>query len=266
LPSTELALQTLQKVVNAFSTKEFPQVCKKAYLSTKPSNKWSFGNQILMLVSGTADARTYLQWRDAGRYPKKDSKAIYILGPKIIHKKQTDEKGQEETEELLVGFRGIPVFRFEDTDGCPLKETTAKTPPQLAAIAKKWGIKITYGTSSRGEFGSYDIQSDSIHLATDSIVTGFHEMAHAAHARLEKLKPTQDPEQETIAQLSACVLASIYGYDSEIEYTWNYIGSYAEGKTPEMVGKMCLRVLAKVQKILKMILDEVIETAPVITA
>ncbi|HBT47942.1 MAG TPA: hypothetical protein DEA73_08750 [Peptococcaceae bacterium] len=47
----------------------------------KPSDKWSLGNKLLMLIAGTEDARGYQQWREVGRQVKKGARVFYILAP-----------------------------------------------------------------------------------------------------------------------------------------------------------------------------------------
>src|SRR5659263_707122 len=81
-----------------------------------PADKWSFLNRLLMYYNGTDDARGFNQWKQAGRYIKKGSKAFYILAP--MFKKITEEKTLEsgeivrEEKQILAGFRAVPVFRF----------------------------------------------------------------------------------------------------------------------------------------------------------
>ena len=50
----------------------------------KPCDRWSFTNKILMLIQGTADARGYRQWQEAGRHVKKGAHAIHILAPRLV--------------------------------------------------------------------------------------------------------------------------------------------------------------------------------------
>ncbi len=74
-----------------------------------------------MLLNNTEDARGFNQWREAGRYVKKGSKAFYILAP--MFKKIREEKvssGEITEKEILAGFRAVAVFRFEDTEGEPI--------------------------------------------------------------------------------------------------------------------------------------------------
>ena len=68
----------LEKIVQLFSSKQLPDLCAKALINApeKPSSKWSFGNQLLMLLAGTADARGFRQWNEAGRWVSKGAKAF----------------------------------------------------------------------------------------------------------------------------------------------------------------------------------------------
>lgn len=98
-------------------------------------------------------------------------------------------------------------------------------------------------------------------LSTEAPDAFLHELVHWYDDKNKKLKPGQDPEQETVAQLGACVLAKMYGYDSE-SYTWNYIAAYAEADSPQDVGQMCFKVLSRVQKAITVILDDA-ESLPI---
>ncbi len=264
MSSTEKALEQLNKIVKAFSTKEFPNFVSKAYIESigKPMERWSFNNQLLVFLYGTDDARTYNQWNKVGRQVKKGSKAIYILAPLKVKRKKIDDNSNENEDMVLVGFRGLPVFKYEDTEGDQLDPPKKRELPPLHHIAEKWGVTIKYDTSRVGEYGSFNQYADVIRLCTEDPVTFFHELTHKAHSKFETLKPGQDPEQEAIAQLTACVLGNIYGYDA-MDYSWHYIASYSEEKTPDAVGKMCIKVLNKVQKILQMILDDTAEQVAV---
>lgn len=258
MSNTEKAIEQLEKVAELFSTKSLPQVAAEAFLegADMPSRRWSLPNRVYMMIEGTSDARGYRQWEAAGRHVKKGAKAIYILGPRIVTIKETNkETGEETSSKVLVGFKSIPVFKVEDTEGKPVKYVINQPPlPPLHEVAERWGIKVGYDATEHGEAGSYDLQSGEIRLCVDDPTTFFHELAHAAHARIEELKLGQDPEQECIAQLSACVLGRIYGMDAD-DKSWNYIAHYSESNTPEAVGKLIYKVLGKCQKVLESILQ-----------
>jgi len=50
-------------------------------ISNIPSAKWPLLNRTLMFLAGTQDARGFRQWKKAGRFVEKGSKAFYILDP-----------------------------------------------------------------------------------------------------------------------------------------------------------------------------------------
>ena len=161
---------------------------------------------------------------------------------------------QYTSRRFVAGFVGVPVFRYEDTDGAELKrvKNAPKTLPPLADVARHWGISVRFDATRHGEYGSFSKSDAEIRLCTDEVSTFFHELAHAAHSRIEELKPGQDATQEIVAQLVACTLARSYGYDAD-GYTYGYLGYYAGGSDPETIGKSCYRVIGTVEKILELI-------------
>lgn len=251
--TTNKVKAVLEDIAKKFSENKFPETAAKVFLERNgtPSDVWSFFNRVQMYAAGTVDARGYRQWQKAGRQVKKGSKAIYILGPRLT----TIDEDKKEKKQVLTGFRCIPVFRVEDTEGEPIEYVSNPPPlPPLHKVAEKWGHKVTYDGTREGENGSFNVRTGEIRLCVADPSTFFHELAHAAHSKIEELKAGQDPEQEAVAQLSACVLARLYGYDADA-YSWHYIASYAGDKEPAKVGRLCCKVLIKTQKVLKMILQ-----------
>lgn len=245
----------LQKIVNLFQSGEVTGLLARVAISGgKPSSAWSFGNQILMLLHGTEDARGFRQWQQVSRYVKKGARAFYILGP-ILHKKEIEDEvtHEKKTIHFLGGFKAIPVFAVEDTDGLPLEEYKPVDPPPLLDVAEKWGLKVKYDKLGRYAWGMTTSKGGDITLATEDWDVFFHELAHNAHAKFEELKGGQNPEQEAVAQLTAAVLTRVYGRNADAN-TYEYIAHYAGGKSPEQVGRLCLHVLAKVEKCLRLIL------------
>ena len=252
----ERAATELEKIVALFSTTQLPDLCAKALINApeKPSSKWSFGNQLLMLLAGTEDARGFKQWNEVGRYVRKGAKAFRILGPVFV-KKSLESADPNETEEIevLVGFRAIPVFRAEDTEGTELPTYKPRDPPPLLEVAERFGMKVNYLRLSAGILGMTDYERQVITLATEDWVTFFHELAHALHRSFEpKTSHNQEPEAEAIAQLVAATLARIYGRPDD-SFSWSYIASQARSASPQQVGRLCLRVLDRAKKVLDLI-------------
>jgi hypothetical protein len=252
----ERANAELDKIIRLFSTTQLPDLCAKAFINApeKPSSKWSFGNQLLTLLAGTEDARGYRQWGEVGRYVRKGSKAFYILGPVFVKKHLDNQDPNDDEEvEVLVGFRAIPVFRLEDTEGEELPAFKPRNPPPLLDVAERYGMKVNYLRLSAGVYGLTDYERQIITLATEDWTVFWHELAHAIHRSYEpKTDYGQEPEAETIAQLVAATLARLYGRPDD-SFSWTYIASQAESASPQQIGRMCMRVLDRAKKVLDLI-------------
>ena len=207
-----------------------------------------------MLLTGTEDARGYRQWQDVGRHVRKGSKAFYILGPVFVkkHLESTDPTEPEEVE-VLVGFRAIPVFRVEETEGAELPSYKPRDPPPLIEVAERFGMRVNYLRLSAGIYGLTDYERQIIALATEDWTVFWHELAHAIHRSYEpKTGHGQEPEAETIAQLVAATLARLYGRPDD-SFSWSYIASQAQSTSPQQVGRLCMRVLDRTRKVLDLI-------------
>jgi len=222
-----------------------------------PCTKWSFLNQLTVLLSGTIDARGFKQWMEAGRSVKKGSKAFYILAPRQGKRTETvvnDDGKKEEKEKTWLYFVDIPVFRYEDTEGEELpykKELETRTQKMetlpLIDVARKMGIPVVAGFSKIA-YGIYST-SGKITLATDDQQTFLHELSHAIDHRLGNLPkfPTHDQRAmaEVVAELSACFLAHLVGLKADMAGTQRYIKSYAGRQhVAFMIGKAVERVMA----------------------
>jgi hypothetical protein len=173
--------------------------------------------------------------------------------------------GSVETEERerCVGFYAAPVFRVEDTVGEPLPDPDYAPPelPPLMDVAEAMGVEVSYDAArGRGAYGSFDPGAEEIMLFTHDEQTFWHELAHAAHHRVsdEALEPGQDPRQEAVAELSAAVLARLYGAANE-GYSFDYLQHYAAQSTGD-VYRLCLSVVGDVEAVLRHITELAEET------
>lgn len=253
--------EIITDVIDVFSKKDSSErlvdTMTKTWINVAeiPMSKWSFNNQWLMMMQGTADARGHKQWQSIGRNPLDWQKQISILIP-LIAKSKDKESGEESS--VIKGFKTIGLYAVENTYGKPLSDQYKDLKlPKMVDVAEKLGCKVRFeNTKSKNAWGylSPNPRKTEIVLGTEDQGTFFHELAHLAHLRLDgKLKNGQDPEQEAIAQLSACVLARIYGFSVE-NYTFKYIGHYAESHKPQAVARFCMRVSKKTAQVLDLIL------------
>lgn len=249
------------------------------------------------MITGTRDARGYNQWQEVGRQVEEGAEAIRILAPQTYTKTVEEEseierlrdKGYtseiEETEdgvkfEIMNGYRAVPVFPVEDTkemedfDGEPYRpEEVDYTPseedlPELMPLAEKLGVEVEYDAARIGKaYGSYG--NDEIRLHTEEQQTFYHELAHRVDEELQDgLKPGQDPVQEACAELAAAVLTRMYeGEEAAQEgYSYEYLQNYSERDIDaEDAYDLALKVLGRVEKILKYVIEKAEEQQEVKT-
>jgi len=263
MSDSQKAKECLSRIVDLFKEGNIPKALAVATIPPQadiPSAKWSVGNRVLQFLADTSDARGFRQWQKASRKVKKGAKAFCILGPNTRVIKDTNDKSQEVEKVIVTGFHAIPVFRAEDTDGEPLPYEPA-TPPPLVDVAEQFGLSVSYQTFASKYYGYYQGGSKRIVLATHSAQVFFHELAHAAHHRVEgDLKGGQIPSQEIIAELTAATLAQMYCPEANLGFSYDYVKSYAE-KSKKTIERACLAVINTVGKVL----DEILTTQLLVT-
>lgn len=245
-------------VVEQFKSGDIPAPIARAMFPIPdiPSSQWSVLNRTIAFMSGTCDARGYKQWREADRYVKKGSRAIYILVP-LIFKGNGKKDDDEEEKGYLRGFMTRPVFMVEDTDGEPLDYQNIELPElPLLAKAEEWGISVKAIPGNFSYYGYFSPARKEIALATPEEKTFFHELAHASHEKVRGvLKAKQDPLQEIVAELSAQVLCRLVGrkQGDTTGNSYRYIEGYAQKLKVEPY-RACLKVLGEVEQVLTLIL------------
>ena len=253
------------RILAEYQSDQLPASLAKTVIIAKqpiPSAKWSVSNRWIMLLSSTEDARGYRQWQEVGRYVKKGAKAIYILAPitKMVTRKVVDEETGEEHEEtfsVLVGFTGVPVFRYEDTEGKPLPTYDPPVRPPLFELAESWGISVRYAPAQAGYYGCFYPGRQEIELCTHDEDTFWHELTHAAHCRMAGgLKGGQDPFQERVAGLGAAILAELYGRRLYVRRNVEYALGYSEGDSLTKKLQVVLRTAEEAVKVVEYILTQ----------
>lgn len=249
----QVALSSVQR---KFENGDLSDIIKIARIARKegdvmPSDKWSFSNRVLAYMqTGEFDCRGFRQWQKAGRQVKKGSAAAFILGPITV---QVEEDGERVVK--CVGFRGIAVFSVEDTEGDDIPKfdyTPAELPP-LVDVTERLGIGVKWGPTALGSLGSSNCAGTDIKIGTEDTAVFFHELAHAAHAKIQGgLVGGQHSDQETVAEFTAAVLMELYGMGDRSGNAWQYIGGYNSDPVRAMV-----KALSTVEKVLELIEGEV---------
>ena len=259
----DIVKEAAQGLLEMFRTGQMPEavaltIIRRREGDDQPSFHWSIGNQILMLFQGTADARGFRQWQQVGRYVKQGARAIHILGPLTAKIKEVDEQTGQESEKLIItGFKGIPVFRYEDTEG-QLLEKPDYTPPELPPfwdVAEHLGIALEYAPCDGGYYGAYSPSRQKITLCSQDVFVFLHELAHGVHGTLRELKKGNDPEQEIIAETAAAVLCQLQGITGYESQAYSYIEEYSAKLKQTAVLQAVMRVLVEVESIVLKVLE-----------
>jgi len=122
-------------------------------------------------------------------------------------------------------------------------------------VAEEFGLSVSYQTFASKYYGCYQGDAKRIVLATHSAQVFFHELAHAAHHRVEgDLKGGQIPSQEIIAELAAASLAQMYCPETNLGFSYEYVKGYAK-QSKKSIERACLAVLNTVGRVLDEILN-----------
>jgi antirestriction protein ArdC len=219
---------------------------------------------------------TYNQAKDMGGQVRKGEKGTLILVPmKRVNKEKDSVTGEEKVTGSYIAFSAKTVFNVAQIDGLDLPSVEKeagepKTPLEAqefilgrykismeAKGLKTPEVEYTYV----GEYGSHSSSpnwrssSDVITLPTkeqftsseDMFDTIAHELAHSTGhpSRLDRSELTKDystnkasrGKEELIAEISAAILASMFGVNSDFDNTAAYVQSWlgALKDNPEMV-------------------------------
>jgi hypothetical protein len=225
-----------------------------------PCRSWSWSSQLIVAIHGYSEARGFRQWEAVGRHVMKGEKAIYILAPCLKKFETEGDDGATEEHSAVYGFRSVPVFGLEQTDGNPLpvdeRALAWLEGLPLREVAESWGITIqTFNGSDSGRLGYYS-SAGSIGLGVENLATWAHELCHAADARnIGGLKPGQRVDQEVVAELGAAILLTLIGkpVEADLGGCWRYVESYV-GKTGKSTVDACLELLNRTCKAVDLIL------------
>jgi N-terminal domain of anti-restriction factor ArdC len=267
-PSREKVDRAVSEIIALFESGELPVAVARTTIlrleTDAPAAAWSLGNRLLMLLAGTDDARGYKQWQGAGRRVRKGAKAFYILAPSTRKITETDDDtGEEVSRTVTVGFLGVPVFRYEDTEGAELERPDYRPTelPPLFEVAQQLGVEVRWLPFADRFYGWYAPNEERIVLCSHDAVVWFHELAHAAHERVlarsgRSLRGSSDPHayasQEVVAETCAAVIARLWGFDlGNVATAREYVEHYAKGDPAKAV----MRVLADVQAVLDLLLQ-----------
>lgn len=261
--------EAVNNILEMFKEQSFPRqlsisIIRKSKEEPEiPSDHWSILNRMLMVMVGrTLDARTYKQWQATERQVKKGAKSFPIIAP-ITRKVMDEDTGEEKIK--LIGFRAMPVFPVELTDGKPLPSfdyTPADihlSSQKLTKVIEKLGGTVRWAPIRGNALGFYRPSDNSITLSSPEFITLAHESVHFVHDTLENILTVDTKKAEIIAELGASVLCEIVGEHGYEQQSYTYIKSYCKDKDPKAVLSAINSVLTTVEKIINIIISNIDE-------
>jgi len=227
------------RILELFRSGNVPEALAPIFIRRNdnvPCRAWSWSNQLLVALAGYDDARGYRQWESVGRHVRKGERAFYILAPctrKIVE--HDDETGEESERVVVYGFRAVPVFGYEQTDGKPLPDRVESERfidgLPLVSVARAWGLHVTtYGGAERVGAAGYYRPGQSIALGVENLATWAHELVHAADDRLGELAKGAELDREVVGELGGATLLRCLGHEreSDVGGCWRYVERYAK--------------------------------------
>lgn len=203
--------------------------------------RYSFGNVLLIASQCPHATRVagYKAWPQVGRHVRRGEKAIRILAP-IVIKKRDEENGEE--RRAVVGFRGVCVFDVSQTDGDPLPEAPscshhdgeelASYVPALEGHARELGYVVSYERIDSDALGYCDpiarrIVVDDRQAGNARVSILVHELAHAHGLGYGDYGRA---ECEVIVEATTAVVLSGLGFDPA-GFSVPYIAGWAQDET-----------------------------------
>ncbi|MCH8146779.1 MAG: hypothetical protein IH987_02160 [Planctomycetes bacterium] len=260
------------RIIEAFERGDVPKALAPIFIKRagRHCDTYSWCNQLIVALSGHADAMGYKDWKRVGRQVRKGERATLILAPcKRKVTRNDSETGETREAFVLYGFRSTPVFGIEQTDvadddkwakhnkGNEQAEQFLESLP-LRSVAESWGLKLQAYSGKRGKALGWYRHGSAIALGVENLATWAHELVHAADFRNGKLiERGQHWRSETVAELGGAILLSVLGFvhDADLGGCWNYVEKYVSGAEIEPI-VACSRVLSRMCDAVALILNE----------
>ncbi len=188
-------------------------------------HKYSLHNVMLIVLQKPAATHVagFHTWRKLGRHVRKGEKGITILAP-ILRRQKTSENGTEEnSEEVILGYRTRAVFDVSQTEGEPLPSIgrvqgdARHYGERLAAYVLSLGMRLEYSETiapARGisEGGKITLLPDLSSAEHTAVLA--HELAHEFLHHQPRRAATTKTVRETEAEAVAYVVSQAIGLET----------------------------------------------------
>lgn len=204
---------------------------------------YSMFNSFLIALQGGQIAQSFSRWQNLNRCVNKGEKShISIFAPIIKKEKDSDNN----TKEILIGFRLMPVFDVSQTNGEPLTYDHNSTDistisyddmkTKMEALCKI-PVKEVASTSARGYATDDTLYISSLSNNTDKIKTLIHEVAHHilhhTNTQDKVSHATREVEAESVSHLVSSYLQ--LDYDLSEAYISNWKAGIHTARTKAII-------------------------------
>ena len=206
-------------------------------------HRYSFNNVVLIAAKRheANQVAGFNAWAKMNRFVRRGEKAIWILAP-IVYKNAEAEDG--EPENVIRGFKFVPVFDVAQTDGEGLPticnrldgDDPAERYATLLGVARSVGFSVEereFDGSTNGDCSHAErrIRVETRNTPAQRVKTLAHEIAHAL------LHETFDSRglAELEAESTAYVVCQALGIDSS-GYSFGYVATWAGGGEQAIAG------------------------------
>jgi hypothetical protein len=266
---SELQEQLTTGVENLVSGDEWRRLLDMA----SKMHRYSMNNLLLIGIQHPSAEHVagFNTWKKLGRTVVKGQKAIWILGP-VKRRLTLEDKdsGEEVKVQKLVGFKPVPVFAQDQTEGEPLPEITHAL--EGDAPREAWdgivrqlnmdGYCVVITTPlTPGAEGETDPTSRIVRVSPDSSALGqlatlIHEKAHIHLGHVDDFAAyrTHRGLMEVEAESVAYCVAGALGLDTSA-YSVGYLGGWARGDV-DLIRKTAERVVKASHEIVEAIAPE----------
>ncbi len=174
-------------------------------------------------------------WKKLGRFVKKGEKAIWIVAP--MRYKVADQQKNDDEQQVIRGFKWVPVFDISSTDGEELPSVCNKLAgddpdglfDRLTAVADSIGfhvenVELDGGVNGDCTYSEKRIRVEVSNAPAQRVKTLVHELAHALLHENFKDRALAELEAES----TAFVVCKAIGIDSS-DYSFGYVANWAGG-------------------------------------
>ena len=208
---------------------------------------YSLNNQILIHLQkpDASLCMSFKKWKDTNRFVKKGEHGLKILAPIIKKSEQTADEDEDESKEIIIGFKQVYTFDISQTDGEPLPFHSMELSGEveeiesfISAVKKIVKIPVTFEDIQGTMYGYFSPVEKKIVIkkglsGLQTLKTLLHEAAHSKlHGDITEKKTRE--QKETEAEAVAYIISQHYGIDTS-DYSFKYLASWSSEKTlPEL--------------------------------